>query len=188
MIRIAVGLAIIIATGSSSAAQNNLAGELAIFANRPASDYTAIFRAKLVQTFAAYCQEVLNALPTNTPAEDDWVASEQKTTDMTKITRLLNSKEYSRNFLKGMFSDCKDIAAMLVQAQSISEKNKRTDTYARFEANNFVRLALNFNDDLKSYLSKIDLNQDKKNELELLLPTFRRELLVAATKALQDVP
>jgi hypothetical protein len=105
MIRIALGLAIIIATASGSAAQNDIPGELATFASRPASDYTATFRAKLIQTLAAYCQEVLNALPTNTPAEDAWVASEQKTTDATKITRLLGSKEYSRSILKNMFSD-----------------------------------------------------------------------------------
>src|SRR5258708_1471447 len=148
MIRIALGLAIVIATASGLAAQNNNPGELATFASRPASDYTATFRAKLIQTFAAYCQEVLDALPTNTPAEDAWVASEQKTTDLTKISRLLGSKEYSRYILKNTFSDCKDITATLTQAQSIPEKEKRTETYVRFEAINLVRLALNFNDDL----------------------------------------
>jgi hypothetical protein len=53
MIRMPVELAIIIATASGSAGQNNIPGELATFASRPASDYTATFRAKLIQTAAA---------------------------------------------------------------------------------------------------------------------------------------
>jgi hypothetical protein len=191
MIRIVLGFAVVIATASATTAQNSKASsanELAALSGRPASDYTAAFRAKLTQTFAAYCQELLNALPTNTPAEDAWVESEQKTTDFTRISRVVSSKEYSRHILKETFSNCRDISSSLIQAQNTSEQDKRTDTYARFEAINLVRLALNFNDDLKSYLSKIDLNRDRRVELEILLPIFRRELLTATTKALQDVP
>src|SRR5258708_12371676 len=110
-------------------------------------------------------------------AEDAWVASEQKTTDLTKISRLLGSKEYSQYILKNTFSNCKDITATLIQVQNLPEKEKRTETYARLEASYFVKLALNFNDDLKSYLSKINLNHHKKIELELLLPTFPHQLL-----------
>jgi hypothetical protein len=191
MIRIVLGLAIVTATASGVAAENNKVSslnELAAFATRPASDYTATFRAKLIQTFVAYCQEVLKSLPTNTPTEDAWVASEQKTSDGAKIGRLLNSTEYSRYILKNTFSECKDITTTLVQIQNLPEKEKGTEISARLEASYLVKLALNFNDDLKPYLSKIDLNHDRKIELELLLPTFRRELLTATVKTLQDVP
>jgi hypothetical protein len=95
MIRIGLGLTIVITTASGVAAENNKASslnELTASAGRPASDYASTFRAKLIKTFAAYCQEVLDALPTNTPAKDAWVASEQKTSDGTKINRLVNSK------------------------------------------------------------------------------------------------
>jgi hypothetical protein len=64
MIRIVLGFAVVIATASATTAQNSKASsanELAALSGRPASDYTAAFRAKLTQTFAAYCQELLNA-------------------------------------------------------------------------------------------------------------------------------
>jgi hypothetical protein len=77
-----LGVAITIPMVSGGTAQNSkpsAMNEVLRFAGRPQSDYTADFRAQFAQTLANYCQEVLDAVPTNTPAEDAWVASEQKT-------------------------------------------------------------------------------------------------------------
>jgi hypothetical protein len=71
--RIFLGLAVTIAMVSGSTAQNNKSSvmdEVVDFASRPQPMYTADFRAQFAQTLAHYCQEVLNALPANTPDED----------------------------------------------------------------------------------------------------------------------
>jgi hypothetical protein len=150
------------------------------------SDFTAEIRAKFAKAFVDYCQEVLIALPTNTPTEDDWVASEQRTGNAEKILRLLSSKEYARSDLKKTFSDCKETALFLIQIQNIKEK--RTDALANLEAEQFIALALNFNGSLGPYSSKLELNKDVKFALgDLFLEVLRGGLLKSATKALQDV-
>ncbi|SRR6266403_2679610 len=191
MIRIVLGFAIVIATASGAAAQNSKApaiDELSTFVSQqPQSEYTATFRKQFIQTFASYCQQVFDALPANTPAEDAWVASEQKTPE--KIERLLQSKEYSRGVLKNAFSDRKNTTTMLIQIQNVPEKERRTETYARLEAGQFVKLALNFNDGFGPYLPKVEMNRDVKFGLsDIYVGLVRRGLLMAATKALQDVP
>jgi hypothetical protein len=101
MNRITLGLAIFIATASGTTAQNSSSSaidQLSTLASEPLLGYTAAFRKQFIQTFASYCQQVLDALPANTPAEDAWVASGKRTP--AQITRLLQSKEYSRHYLK----------------------------------------------------------------------------------------
>src|SRR5262245_50525761 len=57
----------------------------------PETDLSLPGRRKFVRVVATYCREVLAALPTNTPREDDWVAAEMKTTDVAKVGRLTSS-------------------------------------------------------------------------------------------------
>jgi hypothetical protein len=192
MIRIVLGFVIVIATASVTTAQNSKASavdELTTFVSQPESEYSAAFRKQFVQIFANYCQQVFDALPANTPAEDAWVASEQKTPE--KIGRLLQSREYSRRVLKNAFSDCKDTTAKLIQIQNLTEKEKRAqpEAYASLEAGQYVKLALNFNDGFGPYLPKVELNRDVQFGLsDIYVGLVRRGLLMAATKALQDVP
>jgi hypothetical protein len=163
--------------------------ELSTFVSQPQSEYSAAFRKQFIQTFASYCQQVLDALPANTPAEDAWVVSQQKTPD--QIGRLLQSNEYSRHYLKNAFLDCKDTTAKLSQIQNLTEKEKRAqpEAYASLEAGQFVKLALNFNDGFEPYLPKVELYRDVKFGLsDIYVGLVRRGLLIAATKALQDVP
>jgi hypothetical protein len=178
-----------LATASESAAQNNKAAamdEVFNLAFKPQSEYTSDLRGKFAQTLGNFCQSVLDALPTNTPAEDDWIASEQKSKDGAKIMRLLNSKEYSRSVLKTTFSDCKGIVTLLIEIQALPGKG--TETFARLEAGQFIKLALNFEVSVESYLSKIEMNKDVKSALDdLHLHVIRRGLLQATQKALQDV-
>jgi hypothetical protein len=82
MIRIVLGFAIVIATSSGVAAQKNKASAIDdlshLVIGQPQSEYSATFRKQFIQAFASYCQQVSDALPANTPAEDAWVASEEK--------------------------------------------------------------------------------------------------------------
>jgi hypothetical protein len=185
--RIFPGLAVTIAMVSGSTAQNNKPSamdEVVDFASRPQLIYTADFRTKFAQTLAN-CQEVLNALPTNTPAEDAWVTAEEKSRNGAKMQRLINSKEYSRSALKSTFTECKDTAALLIQIQQLP--NKPTAD-SRLEAFQFIKLALNFNTFLEPYSSKVELNNDVKSALgDLHLHVVRSGLLRAALEALQDV-
>jgi hypothetical protein len=186
MIRIALlALAITIAMVSGSTAQKVSAmDEVITLAATSAADFTADLRAKFAQSLAKYCQEVLHALPTNTPAEDAWVTSEIG--NGAKIGRLLNSKEYGRSILKEHFSECKDTAAFLIQIQQLPEKG--TETFSRLEAGHFIQLALNFNNGFEPYLPKVELNKDVKFALgDLQIQMIRWGLLKATTKALQDV-
>src|ERR1700694_5463527 len=43
--------------------------------------FTPANRVELSRQFEAYCREVLDTVPTNTPAEDAWVMAESKTSD-----------------------------------------------------------------------------------------------------------
>jgi hypothetical protein len=188
-----LGVAITIAIVSGGSAQNNKTpamDEAFLLATRPVPDFTADFRAKFVQSLTSYCQEVLNALPTNTPAEDDWVASEQRTGNGAKIQRLLNSKEYGRSMLKTTFSDCKDTATTLSELiQQFPRKTESSELFARLEAREFVKLAMNFDAFLEPYSSKLDLNKNMKFALgDTYIHVIRFGLLKAAREALQDVP
>jgi hypothetical protein len=190
--RIFLGLAVTLAMVSVSAAQNNkpsVMDEVVTFATKPASDFTADFRARFAQTLANYCQEVLRALPTNTPAEDDWVTSEEKTRDGAKIQRLWKSKEYSRSILKATFSECKDTATVLVELiQQFPREKKESEAFSRLEAGQFIKLALTFETFLEPYSSKIEMNKDTKFAMgDLQLHVIRRGLLRAAREAVSDV-
>jgi hypothetical protein len=184
-----MGLAITTVSVTGSVAQNNkrpAMDEVINFASRPESDYTADVRAQFAQTIANYCQEILKVLPTNTPTEDAWVISEEKTGNGAKIQRLINSKEYGRSALKNTFSECKDTTTMLIEIQQWPKRG--TETFSRLEAGEFIQLALNFNTFLEPYSSKIELNKDVKFALgDLQLHVVRTGLLRAARKALQDV-
>jgi hypothetical protein len=155
--------------------------EIIDFASKAQPFYTADFRAKFAKALAAYCQEVLNSLPTNTATEDAWVIAEAK--NGAKIQRLVNSKEYSRAALKNIFAECKDTAALLIQIQQMPNK---TAIDSRLEASQFVRLALNFNSFLEPYASKVELNKNVKFALDdLHLHVVRAGLMRAALEALQ---
>ena len=158
----------IIAIGAASAAvaQGNkpsAVAEIITFASKPQSDYTAEYRAKFAQAVANFCQGVLDALPTNTPAEDAWVASEGKTKNPTKFIRLLNSKEYNRHFLKTTFSDCKDTAGKTVE---MVQQLKRTGKVSSLEASQLIKLAQLFDGSIGSYSANIEMDKSAKEAID----------------------
>jgi hypothetical protein len=185
--RVFLGLAIAIAMVSGSAAQNTPAThEVLSFAERPVSDYTADFRPRFIRTLAKYCQDVLNALPTNTPAEDAWIASEEKTKDREELQRLFDSKEYSRSILKNTFSECEHTTKLLSEIKKLVPEGGTERL--RLETSLFIKLALNFNVSLESYSSKIELNENVKARLGgTYFQVVRQGVLTAAVKTLQDV-
>ncbi len=183
--RIFLGLAVTIAlVGGSTAQESETSKGDAILNFGVLTD--GDFRPKFLLTLETYCQQVLSALPTNTPAEDAWIASEEKTKDTEQLRRLFSSKEYSQSVLKRTFSDCKETIALLDKIQFMKEGgNERV----RLEARQFIKLALKFNVSLEPYLSKVELNKDIKAKLgDGYLAVVRQGLLTAAVKTLQDVP
>jgi hypothetical protein len=172
---------------NGSAAQNSKPSmdDVIALASNAQRAYTADLRAKFAHVLANYCQEVLNSLPTNTPTEDAWVTAEQKSLNGAKLSRVINSKEYSRSALRNTYTECKESAALLIQIQQLPN---RTEIDSRLEASKFVELALNFNTFLDPHVSKVELNKSVKSELDdLHLHVIRTGLLRAALEALQDL-
>jgi hypothetical protein len=157
------------------------------FVGQPQSAYTADLRTSFAAALSEYCQAILTALPTNTPAEDAWVASEQKTADVAKFRRVLESAEYNRSLLKDTFSKCGDTTTFLIQLQNT--QGKRTSALTNFEAQQFVALAVTFNVFLEDTSSKVKMTADVKSAFDdLHLHVLRTGLLRAALQALQVEP
>lgn len=57
-----------------------------------------------------WCEGLLNRIPRNTPAEDQWAKDEsndaENSHDLKRIERVHNSVEYARRYLFGYFSRC----------------------------------------------------------------------------------
>ncbi|MET4297060.1 hypothetical protein ABIB06_007653 [Bradyrhizobium sp. LB8.2] len=134
--------------------------------------FTPANRIELSRRFEGYCHEVLDAVPTNTPAEDAWVIAESKTSDLNRVTRLVSTKEWARYRLKETFSECLQKIAVLQQAQANNARSA--------EAAQFISLAYTFNQDtdLAAFAKRVDL----KSGLELNL--FRQVLMIAAMRTL----
>jgi hypothetical protein len=133
-------------------------------------------RAELATLYLEHCRTVLNAIPTNTPAEQSWVTEESRTTDTDRMIRLVQTAEYARSQLKETFSECVERASSLLTVQSQANRNR--------EAALFVSLAATFNEssDAQSYAARLGVNRD---ELKFpLLGTLRRILLIAALRTL----
>ena len=136
--------------------------------------YSPANRVELARRFEAYCREVLDAVPTNTPAEDAWVTTESTTSDVNRLTRLISSVEWARHQLKDTFSECLERVASLQQAQANSSRSA--------EAAQFVSLAYTFNQDadLAAFAKRADL----KFPLSPYVNTFRQVLMIAAIRTL----
>jgi hypothetical protein len=155
------------------AQQSVVARELiGIGASFKPENYTQSGRAKIVRLVAAYCREVLNVLPTNTPEEDAWVEAEGNTTDLAKVQRLVATPQYNRREAKYVFSTCEEKAG------------KGLDGTGSREAAAFISLALNFHDprSVESYASRAGLNV-KALGLDFI-GTVQRSLLLAAMYSL----
>jgi hypothetical protein len=171
-------LAALIWLPSKAVAQDQIpaARELITIAVRPDSDYTKSGRAKFVRLLSVYCREVLKILPTNTPTEDAWVASEGNTNDMDKVRRLVSSREYSRLELKETFVKCEKTTDNLIKPDAL---------LVEYEAASLVSLAINFNSDsdIALYASRVEM---KPKELGFdFLGSVRSALLVAALRTLE---
>ncbi|MET4493104.1 hypothetical protein [Bradyrhizobium sp. LA7.1] len=134
-------------------------------------------RVELVRLIKVFCREVLDSVPTNTPAEEDWVMKEYKSmsNDSNRMMRLISSKEWARHQLVDVVSDCLQKVAQLQQAQT---QDARTA-----EAAQFISLALTFNEnsDSPEFAKRIGM----KSELSAIsLNIFRQVLMIAALRTL----
>ncbi|MCK1511368.1 hypothetical protein IVB22_02025 [Bradyrhizobium sp. 190] len=143
------------------------------FSGKP---FDASARAELTKLFTAFCRDLLTALPSNTPAEDAWVQQESNTTDVAKLSRLVNTPEYARHQLKDTLSTCAKRASDLAMVQ------QRGDL--RAEAAGFISLAAIFNEDadLKALAKRLDIKSI--NDQFQLLYGIRRVLLISALRTL----
>ncbi|MBR0710147.1 hypothetical protein [Bradyrhizobium liaoningense] len=130
-------------------------------------------RVELARKIEAHCREVLDTVPTNTPAEHAWVVAEATTSDTNRLNRLLSSKEFARSRLKDTFSECLEKVALLKQAQAQQMRSA--------EAAQFISLAYTFNQDadLAAFAKRVDLNSDLS-----LTSIFRQTLMIAAMRTL----
>jgi hypothetical protein len=139
---------------------------------------TARNRVELVRLTKVFCREVLDSVPTNTPAEEDWVMREFESargTDINRTIRLTSSKEWARHQLVDVFSECLKKVAQLQQAQTQDERTA--------EAAHFISLALTFNEnsDSPEFAKRIGM----KMEFSAIgLNVFRQVLMIAALRTL----
>jgi hypothetical protein len=139
--------------------------------------FTPENRIELTRRTAAYCPDVLDKVPTNTPAEETWVMSEYNSgsDDTDRVNRLLSSKEWARHQLRDIFSRCLQTAALLQQAQTQKARSA--------EAQHFIMLAYTFNQD-RDLGAFAKLVSPRAGVSAGALNTFRQLMMVAAMRTL----
>jgi hypothetical protein len=137
--------------------------------------FTPEKRIELTRRMDSYCRDVLDKVPTNTPAEQAWVMSEYKSGHLEgdRLHHLISSKEWARYRLKDTFSECLDNVALLQQAQA------QKINWA--EAKYFIILAYTFNQDrdLGAFARLVSPRAGVS-----ALATFRQLLMIAAIRTL----
>lgn len=136
-------------------------------------------RIRLNRLFANYCRSQGDATPTNTPAEETWITTESATTDISRITRLIQSQEWARHQIKELFSECLIIVAALERVQAQNSFGEESEF--------FIRLALTFNSsDLPVFAKRVGLVKTSEDSLAVTGDYFRRMLLFAALSSLEQ--
>jgi hypothetical protein len=111
-------------------------------------------RSDFANSLSVYCKTTQLALPSNTPQEDKWLNNELRTTDATKIGRVLVSKEYSRFKIQATYGACLNISEQILQAQK--------DFDIRLEAILYLNLLEEFSgEDIEFYAQKADVDSNK---------------------------
>jgi hypothetical protein len=139
--------------------------------------FTPENRIELTRRIDVYCRDVLDTVPTNTPAEEAWVMSEFKSVgrDTDRVNRLLSSKEWARYQLKDTFSECLQQVALLRQAQTQKARSA--------EAEHFISLAYTFNQD-RDLGAFAKLVSPRAGVSAVAINTFRQLTMVAAMRTL----
>jgi hypothetical protein len=138
--------------------------------------FTPENRIELTRRIDAYCRDVLDKVPANTPAEEAWVMSESKSAyDTDRVNRLVSTKEWARYRLKDIFSDCLQSVALLRQAQTQKARSA--------EAEYFISLAYTFNQD-RDLGAFAKLVSPQAGVSAFALNTFRQLFMVAAMRTL----
>lgn len=101
------------------------------------ADFTKAGRVKFVGLIAVYCREMLTTIPTNTPNENAWVETEGRTTDQSKINRLMSSPEWSRSELQDTFTRCVERTDKLTHAYLRPDE---LSNVVRYEAAHLISL------------------------------------------------
>jgi hypothetical protein len=101
MKRVVITLTLILfsSVAHSQPAQKPASSEIFMFAFSK-SDYGPTARANVAQLYRTYCAGMVERIPTNTPAEEEWVVRESRTSDGKKLNRLVQTKEWARSRLQ----------------------------------------------------------------------------------------
>jgi hypothetical protein len=136
-------------------------------------------REQLANALLVYCRDVEQAIPNNTPAEDDWVADELKSSDPQRLERVLSSVEYSRWTLSRSFAECSEHAAGTLRALKSADRAAEAIQWSEFA------LSFNYAEGWRAYASKAGLVRGNDDSYGFeLMPGLRRGLIEASVAAL----
>jgi hypothetical protein len=138
-------------------------------------------REQLANALLVYCRDVQQAIPRNTPVEDDWVADELKSSDPQRLTAILSSVEYSRWTLSRSFAACSQHAEGTLRALKSPDRAAEAIQWSEFA------LSFNYAEEWRAYASKVGLvrGEDDRYAFEMM-PGLRRGLIEASVAALSD--
>jgi hypothetical protein len=138
-------------------------------------------REQLANALSVYCGDVQQAIPKNTPDEDDWVADELKSSDPQRLDRVLSSVEYSRWTLRRSFADCSQHAAGTVRALKSGDRAAEAVQWSEFA------LSFNYAEEWRAHASRVGLVRGKDDSYAFeLMPGLRRGLIEASVAALSE--
>jgi hypothetical protein len=84
--------------------------------------YDEKWRLSLAGALHTWCEGLLNRIPRNTPAEDQWAKDEShdavNSRDLKRMERVHNSVEYARRYLSGYFSRCTTKTNLITDGQA----------------------------------------------------------------------
>lgn len=141
-------------------------------------------RKEFAEAVLSWCHAVRRAMPTNSPAEDAWVAQEGQTNDVEKVRRLGRSPEFSRRRLRDAFETCVSVSTTLVQVQG----QEVSGPSAVAEAKAFLILTQAFNNDSDLAIYATQASFDSSPFVFDLIGYHKSSMTYAALEALEDVP
>jgi hypothetical protein len=93
----------------------NFPAATALFSFITRSNIQNVDRRELAQFVSNYCTEVLQAIPRNTPREDDWVDGELRSGNWDRQVRAVQSVENTRKSLVSVFTQCTSESTKLIR-------------------------------------------------------------------------
>lgn len=178
-IALATAMMLIMAVGAKCETASSETREVLAIVTSPTFNYDAKGRADFLRALSAYCSATTASLPTNTPQEQDWVETEQNTTDSNKIVRLISTPEWGRYRLGRTYNECVTTTAKISLAQHDSDR--------RLEAAFWISLSITFNDDDEVKRAAKVASVDLPRHGVYFILHMRRGIMIAAVRAIEEM-